>query len=538
MGKWVIGKYIRLSEADRDLGADGKKTESESISHQKALIQNFINNNEELKTCEQFEFFDDGYSGTNFDRPSFDRLIGKIKKREINCVIVKDFSRFGRDYIELGNYLEQIFPFLGVRFISINDGYDSLDYKGSTGGLDVVMKNIVYDYYSKDLSVKVTTAKRAKMKRGEYIGGHVPYGLLRDPEDKHKLIIDPEAAQVVREIFDAAISGMRLVDIGRMLNEKGYETPAAYYRRKHPEAKNFGNTSALSCWDTQKVRTILRQEMYYGAVVGHKREALDVGGKHTASVPKEEQIIVEGMHPGIVTKEEFLQAQKIFRKAYEKKRPIDKSYPLYMKVRCGTCGRAMGFKSHVIKGKDYRYFGCTHARNQAAGACCREYIREEDLNQIVWNSVRVLLDAVGDVKKNAKLKKAAAKQNNAGMAAELAALQRKREKCDSERFKNVDQFMAGNLDKEVYLSRREDLSRQAQLLDAQITEMQAKLHEAETAADEGLQKALETVETFSGAAELTQEMVQALIGNVIVYDPRHVEIRWKFTDEIMEMFKS
>ena len=155
MRETVIGKYIRLSQADRDLMKKESKTESESISHQRALIQNYIDSDPELKKCRQEEFFDDGYSGTNFDRPSFERLLQKIRSGEINCVIVKDFSRFGRDYIELGDYLERIFPFLGVRFISVNDHYDSNDYKGTTGGLDVVMKNIVYDYYSKDLSMKL-----------------------------------------------------------------------------------------------------------------------------------------------------------------------------------------------------------------------------------------------------------------------------------------------------------------------------------------------------------------------------------------------
>lgn len=179
MSEYVIGKYIRLSQADRDTFTKEGKTESESISHQRELLQNFIQSHADLKHCRQLEFFDDGYSGTNFERPSFEKMMEKVKKGEINCIIVKDFSRFGRDYIELGDYLERIFPYLGVRFISVNDGYDSADYKGTTGGLDVVMKNIVYDYYSKDLSVKVSTAKYHKMKRGEYIGGHVPYGLKK-----------------------------------------------------------------------------------------------------------------------------------------------------------------------------------------------------------------------------------------------------------------------------------------------------------------------------------------------------------------------
>lgn len=362
MGKWVIGKYIRLSQADRELMIKENKAESESVSHHKVLIQNYINGNPELAGCEQYEFFDDGYSGTNFEQPSFERLLEKIKGGAINCVIVKDFSRFDRDYIELGDYLERIFPFLGVWFISINDHYDSLDYKGTTGGLDVVMKNIVYDYYSKDLSVKVTTAKRAKMKRGEYIGGHVPFGLMKDPEDYHKLMVDPEAAPIVREIFEAAISGMRITDIARMLNEKGYETPARYYQRKHPDKNKFKNTSDLDCWNHNSVRRTLKQEMYYGAVAGHRREGIGVGWKHSVAIPKEEQIIVEGKHLGIVTKKEFMEAQKIFRKRGKTKIVTDKSYPLWKKVKCGTCGRAMPFKDRIIHGRPYRYFGCPHSQ--------------------------------------------------------------------------------------------------------------------------------------------------------------------------------
>lgn len=161
MAFYSLGIYIRLSQADFDLAKKEGKTESESISHQRDLIQRYIQSNPEFAGMPQQEFFDDGFSGTNFDRPSFERMLDKIRIGEINCVIVKDFSRFGRNYIELGDYLERIFPFLGVRFISINDQYDSNDYKGTTGGLDVVMKNILYDYYSKDLSVKVSTAKRS-----------------------------------------------------------------------------------------------------------------------------------------------------------------------------------------------------------------------------------------------------------------------------------------------------------------------------------------------------------------------------------------
>ena len=533
MSKWVIGKYIRLSQADQDLMKKENKSESESISHQKALIQNFINDSVELKGSVQYEFFDDGYSGTNFQRPSFERLLEKIKKGEINCVIVKDFSRFGRDYIELGDYLERIFPFMGVRFISINDHYDSADYKGTTGGLDVVIKNIVYDYYSKDLSVKVKTAKYQKMKQGKYLGGHVPYGLMKDPKDKHKLIIDPEAAVVVREIFGMAIAKMRLIDMARTLNERGVETPGQYYRRKHPGTKKFVNSSDKACWTHANLRTILKQEMYYGAIVGHKRQGIGVGCKHTASVPKEEQFIVEGRHEGIITKEDFLKAQEIFCEIGEMKNVIPKTYPLYRKVKCGICGRAMSYKTYSRNGVSYRYFTCPHAKEQTGeDGCCKRYVIEDNLNEIVWSVIRQLLAMTDAFKQKLDKQNNVSRQDNLILAEKLARLQQEKEKCESDRFVNVDQFMVGQLDKEMYQRRRADLGRLAEKLDADIAELEQKLKAAETMKDDSLSQALGVMKKYSGADELTQAMVQELIEKVVVTDPEHVEIVWKFKDEV------
>ena len=533
MSKWVIGKYIRLSQADHDLMKKENKSESESISHQKALIQNFINDSDELKGSVQYEFFDDGYSGTNFQRPSFERLLEKIKKGEINCVIVKDFSRFGRDYIELGDYLERIFPFMGVRFISINDHYDSADYKGTTGGLDVVMKNIVYDYYSKDLSVKVKTAKYQKMKQGKYLGGHVPYGLMKDPMDKHKLIIDPEAAVVVREIFDMAIAKMRLIDMARTLNERGIETPGQYFRRKYPNAKNYKSMSDKACWDHNNLRKILQQEMYYGAIVGHKRQGIGVGCKHTAAVPKEEQFIVEGKHEGIVSKEEFLKAQEIFQRQRKTKKVVPKTYPLYRKVKCGTCGRAMSYKTYSFRGENYKYFGCPHAKEQVGeDGCCKRYVIEDELNAVVWSVVRQLLDMTDAFKQKLDKQNNVSRQDNLLLAEKLARLQQNKEKCESDRFANVDQFMAGQLDKEVYQRRRADLGRLAEKIEADIAELEQKLKAAETVKDDSLSQALSVMKKYSGADELTQAMVQELIEKVVVTDPEHVEIVWKFKDEV------
>ena len=497
------------------------------------MIQNFINGSDELRGSEQYEFFDDGYSGTNFDRPSFEKLLDKVKKGEINCIIVKDFSRFGRSYIELGDYLERIFPFLGVRFISINDHYDSTDYKGTTGGLDVVMKNIVYDYYSKDLSVKVKTAKYQKMKQGKYLGGHVPYGLMKDPKDKHKLIPDPEAAAVVREIFDMAIAKMKLKDMANTLNERGVETPGMYYRRKHPKSAKYADSSVKVCWNHNNLRNILQQEMYYGAIVGHKRQGLVIGGRHTAKVPKEEQFIVEGKHEGIVTKEEFLKAQEIFKKQRKPKKIVEKTYPLYRKVKCGTCGRAMSYREYGFRDEIYKYFGCPHAKEQVGDdGCCKRYMKEENLNAIVWFAVNNLLKLTDVFAEKLDKQKEMSRQGSLILAEELAKLQRDKEKCESDRFANVDQFMEGQLDKDIYQIRRAELGRLAEKLDARIQEAEQKLKAAENVADDDMHQALAVMKKYADAEELTQAMVQELIEKVIVTDPEHVEIVWKFKDEI------
>lgn len=535
MAEYVIGKYIRLSQADRDLITKREKSESESISHQRDLLQNFINSHGEFQNCKQMEFFDDGYSGTNFERPAFEKMIEKVKQSEINCIIVKDFSRFGRNYIELGDYLERIFPYLGIRFISVNDGYDSADYKGTTGGLDVVMKNIVYDYYSKDLSVKVSTAKRHKMKQGEYLGGHVPYGLKKHDTIKNKLAIDEEVADIIREIFGYAIDGISQTEIARILNDKGYETPGAYYRRKHPGSRKFSNTSLLSTWTVINVRAILRQEMYYGATVGHKREKVAVNSKVTRQVPKEEQIIVEGMHEAIISKETFLQAQKIFKTGYKKKTEGYCDYPLKGKVRCGCCKRAMTHRFKKVGRKDYAYFRCVYSMYQNGANCCKHYTKESVVNETILQSIKRMVELSDKVAEGLKLKKEESKTNATELIKQIAALQQKLEKCNSEKFANIDDFMAGNLKKELYQKRRSELTELAGQLESSITKKEQELQDVQLAENKELEIELQKIGGYADVNELDKRMVQDFIDVVYVYDPEHVEIVWEFSDELKEL---
>lgn len=531
MGKTVIGKYIRLSQADRDLMKKENKTESESVSHQRDLIQHFIDSSVELSECEQYEFFDDGFSGTNFDRPSFERLIEKIKSGTINCVVVKDFSRFGRDYIELGDYLERIFPFLGVRFISVNDHYDSNDYKGTTGGLDVVMKNIVYDYYSKDLSVKVSTAKRSKAKQGLYLGGHVPYGLKKHDTIKGKLAIDEEAAAVVRKIFDYALEGYGTADIATKLNEEHILTPGQYYCKKHPDHKKFKNQSSELGWNLTMILKILRQEMYYGAVVGHKREYVMPCSKVSRAVPKSEQIIIEGKHEAIVSKEEWQRAQEVIRKVKSPVRASGMSYALKGVARCGCCGRAVQFYDKQKK----KYFMCNASKQNPDASCYQGKIMAAHINNTVWESLKVVLDCADNLDKKIK-----ASQKDKGVAAleyaeKIADLRKALERCKRTRLENLELMNEGKLSKDDFLVKRERINSEIEGIEGKIAEYEDRIQKISAVDDPETARLKDALDKYSGSTELTNDMVRAFIDQVLMFEPGKIEIRWNFSDKLMQM---
>ena len=313
-----IAVYIRLSLADEDTGKT--KSESDSIGNQRMLINHFLDDHPALSAYSRAEFVDDGYTGTNFDRPQFQAMMNQVRAGEISVICVKDFSRFSRDYIETGNYLECVFPFLGVRFISVNDGYDSDDYKGTTGGLEVVMRNIIYAAYSKDLSIKTTSAKLQMMKQGKYVGGYAPYGYKMHPKVRNKLAIDPDSAVIVRRIFDEAMAGKKSSEIAKGLNDDEIPTPGQYFRSNHPGKNNFNYMSSKISWNPPMIYRILTKPVYTGATVGHAMKIAAPLSKKRVRADKSDRIIVENMHEPIVTKEEFEAAQKAIRKE-EKKAP-------------------------------------------------------------------------------------------------------------------------------------------------------------------------------------------------------------------------
>lgn len=522
MEKTGIAIYIRLSMADEDTGKG--KDESNSIINQRNLIHQFLDRHTELSECPRTEFVDDGFTGTNTNRPAFRDMVSQIREGRFGVCITKDFSRFSRDYIEIGDYLECVFPFLRVRYISINDGYDSEAYKGTTGGLEMVMRNIVYAAYSKDISAKEVAGKRQSMKKGRRASGSPPYGYMPDPQRKSMNVIDPEAAKTVRKIFDLALAGIGIGQIAQRLNDEEILTPSAYFRLRNPESGRFRNILPDQKWNYSAVLNILSRYTYTGAAVGHKRKRTAPCSKSSVKVEKKDQIIVPGMHTAIVTEEEYELAQKIIKKTGRTRAP-ENEYPLKSLVYCANCGR------HMMRYKNLSRFRCSYGRHDR-GSACREARSplEADMERIAFESIQNFIHMADE--RQAGLKLAQAKQKAAVQTGiETSAVLRGRiESLKKEKLKAYEDYCAGKLDKESYMRRKKESDEKIAECEGSIQENEERAKDWEQSMPESCPELDAAVSTFRGEECLTAEMARAFIEKIVAYPEERIEIQWKFKD--------
>lgn len=303
MQKYVIALYIRLSLEDY-------KYDSMSIENQHLVLNEFVSSMPESTDAEVLEFIDNGYSGTNFERPKVQELIELVRANQIDCIIVKDFSRFGRNSIETGYFIERVFPLFHTRFISINDDFDSDQHKGDTGGMDVAFKYLISEYYSRDMSMKTKSAKYAKMQRGEYQSKICPYGYRKSADGRMEP--NPETAAVVQLIFQLAVTGIGAAAITRELFKRGIPTPgeykAAHGQQYHDVSRSRGR------WSGSTVLRILEDERYIGSYVIGRRAVIEVGGTRSRLKDRDKWFIIPDHHPAIIEKELFEKVQAVQRR--------------------------------------------------------------------------------------------------------------------------------------------------------------------------------------------------------------------------------
>lgn len=525
-GSYKIGIYIRLSLADEDTGHS--KDESDSVGNQRLLINRYLDNDPELCKCPRFEFVDDGYTGTNFDRPQFTAMMEKVKAGEINLLCVKDFSRFSRDYIETGNYLECVFPFLGVRFISINDRYDSDNYKGTTGGLDVVMRSIIYAAYSKDLSVKTTSAKIHMMKQGKYVGGYAPFGYQLHPTIPNKLAIDAESAAIVRHIFDLALSGCNTSVIAEMLNDEKAPTPGQYFQEKHPGKRKYNSMSDKISWKAAMVSKILQNYVYTGAAVGHRRKKAGVGNRKTLAQDPSDWIVVEGMHEAIVSKEEFEAAQAVIRGGVKGVPREAGHYPLRGLVHCGNCGRVMCRRKYKDGSVAY---SCHHSIHDKGTECAvNDRYDEMELEKFAYKAIEQVVSLTErkavENQGVSQLRQDAIKE----CLAKLRNLQKQTEQYKGVKLRWYEKYSSDSISREEYLKHKQEADTKLSEISEATQQLEDRLRELEAerpCTDEHLEA---VCREFSQTESLTYELAHAFIKAIYVYPDNRIEISWKFRD--------
>ncbi len=355
--------YVRLSKEDGDV-ASAAKAESNSISNQKNLIRDFLKDKDDIIVVS--ERVDDGYSGSNFERPGFQMMLEDIRRGEVDCVVVKDLSRFGREYIDSGKYIERLFPALGVRFIAVNDHIDS---KEESGRDDIVVpfKNLMNDAYCRDISIKIRSHLEVKRKNGEYTGAFTPYGYKKDENDRSRIVPDLYAAGVVKDIFRMKLNGMSQAAIADCLNGKGILSPMEYKHSLGIRIQDHFKTHEQAGWSSVSVRRILENEVYVGTLVQGRHSTPNHKIKKIVDKPEGEWIRIEDSHEPVISKREFAIVQRLLGMDTRTSPNEDEVYVLSGLAVCADCGAPMIKRNVPAGGKVYSYYICS--KNAATKEC-------------------------------------------------------------------------------------------------------------------------------------------------------------------------
>lgn len=505
----TVALYMRLSREDDDV-----KDESNSISNQRKLLLGFLKKKQEFADSPIVQYIDDGYSGTGFERPGFVEMMDGVKKGKIQCVIVKDFSRFGRDYIELGDYIEHIFPFMQVRFIAVNDGYDSEEYKGKTPDIDVPFRNLAYSLYSQDISDKIKSSLAVRRKKGLYVGSIPLYGYQRDKEGF--LTPDEETKGTVQRIYREYLSGTGLAELARELNGEGISSPKQHKINKGllrgEEEKSIEGKTYF--WLPTTLHQILQNETYAGVLSSSAYKSGPLGSGKRVFVPEEERVRVENAHPAIIDKDTF---RKVQEKMHTKKRGEAKQFLLKGLVRCGECGRLMVREKNRFR---CRYQQFTEHREM-------ESIPEAELEGIVWKAVEIQLRLLEDKEAVFQREKELCEEKRKKLIPEIKKKKMQVEKKREEIKQFYHQYRQGKMGKAEYLARKKWEGNLVEELRTELAGLEAEEERLRKRMEESERDSVSIVEWLECGEDM-RKLLQCLIENIKVYVGKEIEIQWKF----------
>lgn len=520
-----VAIYIRLSRED------GDKEESDSVGNQRKLLTEYVAKKEDFILYDIY--VDDGYSGTNFNRPSFQRMIADIEDGKVNCVVVKDLSRFGRDYIDTGRYLERYFPELGVRFISVTDSIDSMK---QAYDMLLPIKNIFNEQYARDISNKIQATVKSKQKAGEFIGAFTSYGYKKSPVNKNKLVIDDYAADVVRRIFSLYIQGYGKQRIAKLLNAEGILCPAEYKKVNGENYKNCNRLESTTYWSYSTINSILHREMYVGNMVqGTKHQRMRSKQK---KMPKEDWIIVENTHEPIIDKETWKKAQSLLKKR-TRELDLETNKNIFAGfVKCGDCGRAMAKNmwKRADGSKTYSLYCGTYKRN-GKQYCTPHTLPMAVLEDIVLGDLKAIVDSVDNLKELVQSQSFTASKVKRIADTELSKIKAELERVKRLKKSIYEDYREELISKEEFLSYREDYLKKEELYSKQIEALEEKKKDNVTEdvfETPWLKRLLELKDIES----LDRDIVVEMISEIRVYENRKIKITYNFGNELEHLFSS
>ncbi len=516
--------YIRLSKED------GDKNESNSVLSQKEILKEFLKLHPELEFYDYY--VDDGYSGTNFDRPAFRQLESDIVAGKVGCVVVKDLSRFARNYTDAGYYIENFFVRHGVRFIAINNALDSAsgNMNAVTQCITVGVTNVINESVAATTSVNVKATLNVRRANGEFIGSFATYGYLKDPENKHKLIVDDEAADVVRMIFEKFVSGTSIYEIAHQLNEMGLPNPSAYKKQKGFNYKHTTGKTADGMWPESSVRRILKNEMYLGNMVQGKNKKISYKMKQCVAVPKDEWYVVEGTHEAIIDKETFEKAQSLFNHNIRRSPENDEVDLFAGFVRCADCRKAMGKKTNDNPNREYRYYRCETAKKTRRKACTNHTIRIDKMENAVLVFLQKMVEVATEYDAVIKaINSGARRKTNTDMLAHALENQIKnRDFLNNMILELYPDLKKGLITAEEYMVLKGDCNKKLAKLDEEIKATKEKIEEQENGMENN--SFIESFKKLGNIEKLTRSLVVDLIDVILVHEDSRITVRLKCTD--------
>ena len=527
--------YVRLS-----IENSGKDDDGDSIANQISFCKAYLAEHTDLKLYDIYE--DNGEKGTNFDRPEFKRMMDDIRSGKVKCVLVKDLSRFGRDYIEAGEYLEKIFPFMGIRFISITDGYDSLNCDDAEGALMIPLKNMINDVYAKDISRKIITSFRARQEKGEFLPAFAPYGYVKSKKVAYRYEIDQETAPYVRMIFEWKAEGVSHNEICKRLNDMGAVTPA---RRKVDlgiwRAEKYKHT----VWHGRTIIDIMKNPTYTGCIVyGRIPKSLYEGIKmHRA--PEEEWRYVPDAHEPIVSQELFDKVQKMFADRAEKfKAKMDENAPLRElvtnhfkgKIYCGDCGKRMRFVKPTDKrypiDQDHAVYVCGGYLDSGYSRCSRHSIRYPVVADAVLAAINIQLELALKQEQLIRQMRGSVKEKNLidKYVGQINYLSQELKKLNGKREALFENFAEGILDEAEYQFAKKKYDDEAAEIEKKLTVEKAK----KVQLDDILSLSNEWLVAIHKAENVTEidvGLVKHMISAVKIFEDNRVEVELNFGDQ-------